>query len=125
MVNDSRRKIVYVSFEEVSLPLWVQKNVEIQKVFGLTTLEERQTTSSHGSTVFLRGMGNIIKDVQRAMSPASMFHSESFLIGIEPNNAVVIIDCITPVFLELSMDPIHFLGSLLSLQRTFSPASKV
>jgi hypothetical protein len=35
---------------------------------------------------------------------------------IEPQSSVVMIDCITPVFLESSMDPIQFLGSLLSLQ---------
>jgi elongator complex protein 5 len=40
------------------------------------------------------------------------------LLGAQ--NCVVIIDSITPFFLEPSLDPIHFLGSLLSLQRMSS-----
>jgi hypothetical protein len=62
---------VYISFEEALRPVWVQTNPVVQAVSGLTTLEERQKTSSYGSTLFLRGMGLILKDVQNAMSPTS------------------------------------------------------
>ena len=112
---------MYISFEEALQPVWAQKNTDIRTVSGLTTLEDRQATSPHGSTTFLRGMGLILKDVQRAMSPASTVSAFLLLTETEPKTAVVIIDCITPVFLELSMDPIHFLGSLLSLQRISIP----
>jgi hypothetical protein len=117
---DSRRRIVYVSFEEVSQPQWMQKNAEIHTVSGLMTFEERRANSLHGSAVFLRAMGSIMKDVQRALTPASMFPGVSWVTETDPKTAVVIIDCITTVFLELSMDPVHFLGSLLSLQRSYS-----
>jgi len=117
MLIGSRRRVVYVSFEEVSLPQWVQKNVEIQAVSGVATLDERQAILTHGAAAFLRAMVNILKDVQRALLPTGTSLVIYWVTEADPKTAVVIIDCITPVFLELSMDPIHFLGSLLSLQR--------
>jgi len=53
MLISSRRRVVYVSFEEVSLPQWVQKNVEIQTVSGVATLDERQAILTHGAAAFL------------------------------------------------------------------------
>ena len=51
-----------------------------------------------------------------ALSKYAVF--QVFLTSSEPQTSLVIIDCITPVFREPSLDPIHFLGSVLSLQRT-------
>ena len=55
-------------------------------------------------------MSLILKDIQQSMSSSDHLRT-SGLMCLEPQNSIIIIDCITPVFLEPAMDPIHFLGS--------------
>ena len=117
----SRRKAVYVTFEDTTGPSWVKKSTDALVVCGLKTLEERTTSSSHGSKAGLRSMSLILKDIQQSLSLSDRLETFGLMLS-EPQNSIVVIDCITPVFLEPAIDPIHFLGSLLSLQRI--PPSK-
>ena len=107
---------MYVTFEDTAGPSWVKKSTDTLIVCGLKTLEERSASSSHGSKTGLRSTSLILKDIQLSLSSSDRLRMSKLMLS-EPQNSIVMIDCITPVFLEPAMDPIHFLGSLLSLQR--------
>ena len=109
---------MYVTFEDSKSPAWVTQNTNIQTVRGLKSLEERLAKSPHGPMGDFWPFSAILKDIQGlALSKYAVF--QVFLTSSEPQTSLVIIRVtFTPVFREPSLDPIHFLGSVLSLQRT-------
>jgi hypothetical protein len=111
---------VYVAFEDTAGASRVKKSADTLVISGLKTIEERTASSSRGLKLGLRSMSLVLKDIQQSMLSSDHLRT-SGLIFLDPQTSIVIIDCITPVFLEPAMDPIHFLGSLLSLQRSFPP----
>jgi len=97
----------------------------IQTVRGLKPLNERLANSPHGPKSGLRPLSAILKDIQGSLSASAPYSRIFALTATESQTSLVIIDCITPVFREPSLDPIHFLGSVLSLQRTTRPYHRV
>jgi len=120
-----KRTVVYVAFEEPTGPAWMTQISNIQTVRGLKPLNERLANSPHGPKSGLRPLSAILKDIQGSLSASTPYSRIFALTATESQTSLVIIDCITPVFREPSLDPIHFLGSVLSLQRTTRPYHRV
>lgn len=121
LIANRHRKVVYVTFESSRGPFWVRKNTNTSVVCGFKPPEERTAAGSHGLKTRIQSMSVIMKEIQQLLSSSNAhFQRIHVLTLLELQSSIVIIDCITPVFLEQSMDPIHFLRSILSLQRTQS-----
>ena len=108
---------MFVVFEEISGFLPVQKIPNVDLVHGLNAIDAHSNPPNGWGE--LRPIPVLLQDIRRRISSSAskrlVMASHSY--RVETTDVVVVIDCITHLFLEPLVDPVHFLGPLLSLQR--------
>jgi hypothetical protein len=62
-------------------------------------------------------MSTILNEIQKSLPTRTILLNHSNPIATEAKDAIIIIDCLTPLFLEKSMHPIQLLSALTNLQR--------
>ena len=104
-----------MGFEETFLRPTLPHSGLIQFVRGQVALGQQRHEKGRCASP-LRSMGAILQDIKKLVASGKSSTIIQLILGAK--DFVVVIDCITPVFLQPAADPVRFLGALLSLQRS-------